>query len=257
MSYGAADQVFTLYDGNRRRQLLDGADDARLSIIPNGVNVRRFSSVRRAEAAEVPPIMALIGRVVPIKDIKNFIRAMRIVRSRMPHAEGWLFGPEDEDEDYTRECKMLVESLGLSHVVKFKGFGKPDEIFPQVGLSVLTSVSEGQPLVVLEGFAAGIPAVTTDVGSCSELIFGVDERDRALGVAGAVVPIADPAAFADAAIYLLSDRDAWQRASRAAIARVETFYDEVDMISRYQAVYEQQISGAADASVVPMRLKAV
>ena len=249
MSYGAADEVFTLFDGNRQRQLLDGADIARLSIIPNGVNVQRFRAVRRAEDAQVPPVLALIGRVVPIKDIKNFIRAMRIVRARMPKAEGWLFGPEDEDEDYTRECKLLVESLGLSHVVKFRGFGKPDDIFPQVGLSVLTSVSEGQPLVVLEGFAAGIPAVTTDVGSCSELIYGVDDDDQALGAAGAVVPIADPAAFADAALALLSDPERWQSASRAAIARVETFYDEVDMIARYQSVYEQQINGAADDQV--------
>lgn len=256
MTYGAADQVFTLYDGNRQRQLLDGADDSRLSIIPNGVAVQKYSAVRRADDAAVPPVLALIGRVVPIKDIKNFIRAMRIVRARMPAAEGWLFGPEDEDEDYTRECKMLVESLGLSHVVKFQGFGKPEEIFPQVGLSVLTSVSEGQPLVVLEGFAAGIPAVTTDVGSCSELIYGVDEADRQLGSAGAVVPISDPAAFADAAIELLSDREAWLSASRTAIARVETYYDEVDMIARYQGVYETQMKNAASDSVVPLRSRA-
>lgn len=252
MSYGAADEVFTLYDGNRQRQLLDGADDSRLSIIPNGVAVQRFSAVRRAEHAPVPPVLALIGRVVPIKDIKNFIRAMRIVRARMPEAEGWLFGPEDEDEDYTRECKMLVESLSLSHVVKFKGFGKPEEIFPQVGLSVLTSVSEGQPLVVLEGFAAGIPAVTTDVGSCSELIHGVDKQDRQIGSAGAVVPISDPAAFADAAIGLLSDREAWASASRSAITRVETYYDEVDMIARYQSVYEARMQTPSPESVVPM-----
>ncbi|NND89691.1 MAG: GT4 family glycosyltransferase PelF [Granulosicoccus sp.] len=252
MSYTAADQVFTLYEGNRRRQLADGADGSRLSIIPNGVDVQRFRAVRRAEDAEVPPVLALIGRVVPIKDIKTFIRAMRIIRSRMPEAEGWLYGPEDEDEAYTRECRMLVESLGLSHVVKFKGFGQPDEIFPQVGLSVLTSVSEGQPLVVLEGFAAGIPAVTTDVGSCSELIDGIEEQDRALGSAGRVVPIADPAAFADAAIGLLSDRVAWKSASASAMARVETYYDEVDMLARYRAVYDAQIhadstdSGAAE-----------
>ena len=256
MAYGCADEVFTLYDGNRQRQLLDGADDSRLTIIPNGVAVQKFSKVRRAENTPVPPVLALIGRVVPIKDIKNFIRAMRIVRARMPDAEGWLFGPEDEDEDYTRECKMLVESLGLSHVVKFQGFGKPDEIFPQVGLSVLTSVSEGQPLVVLEGFAAGIPAVTTDVGSCSELIYGVDEEDRRLGSAGAVVPISDPAAFADAAIELLSDRQAWHAASRAAIARVEAYYDEVDMIARYQRVYETQMKHSASDSVVPIRSRA-
>lgn len=254
MAYGAADEVFTLYDGNRQRQLRDGANDDRLSIIPNGVAVKRFASVRRSEQAAVPPVLALIGRVVPIKDIKNFIRAMRIVRARMPEAEGWLFGPEDEDEAYTLECRQLVESLGLSHVVKFMGFGKPEEIFPQVGLSVLTSVSEGQPLVVLEGFAAGIPAVTTDVGSCRELIQGVGAEDRELGKAGDVVPIADPAAFAEAAIALLSDREAWDNASRAAVARVEAYYDEVDMIARYQAVYERHRGGEGSrtAHVIPM-----
>jgi glycosyltransferase involved in cell wall biosynthesis len=247
MSYGAADQIFTLYEGNRQRQLTDGASDSKLSIIPNGVDVSRYRLVRRAVDADVPPVLTLIGRVVPIKDIKNFIRAMRIIRTRMPEAQGWLFGPEDEDEAYTRECRMLVDSLGLSHVVKFKGFGKPDEIFPQVGLSVLTSVSEGKPLVVLEGFAAGIPAVTTDVGSCSELINGIDEKDRALGAAGSVVPIADPAAFADAAVALLTDREAWNCASRAAIARVEAYYDEVDMLARYQDVYEQLIRKSVHA----------
>lgn len=248
MSYSSASQVFTLYGGNRKRQIIDGCPEEKLTIIPNGVNVSRFKPVRRAKDAAVPPILALIGRVVPIKDIKTFIRAMQIVRTQLPDAQGWLFGPEDEDEDYTRECKMLVESLGLSDVVKFQGFGKPEEIFPAVGLSVLTSVSEGQPLVALEGFAAGIPAVTTDVGSCRELIEGIDEEDRALGQAGSIVPIADPAAFAEAAVQLLSDDAAWRSASEAAILRVEKYYDEVDMIERYRRVYENQMDVAVNLS---------
>ncbi len=242
MSYSSANHVFTLYEGNRRRQIADGAPEERLSIIPNGVDVARFTQVRRADDAPVPPVLALIGRVVPIKDIKTFIRGMQIVRAEIPDAEGWLFGPEDEDEDYAHECRMLVDSLGLAHVVKFKGFGKPDEIFPQIGLCVLTSVSEGQPLVVLEGFAAGIPAVTTDVGSCKELVNGIDESDAALGAAGAVVPIADAGSFAKEAVTLLSNRDTWTRARDAAIARVELLYDEVQMIERYNQAYEDQMN---------------
>lgn len=246
MSYSSANQVFTLYEGNRLRQIKDGCPEDKLSVIPNGVNVKRFRPVRRHAAAAVPHVLALIGRVVPIKDIKNFVRAMRIVRTQLPDAQGWLFGPEDEDEDYTRECKALVASLGLSSVVKFKGFGKPEEIFPSVGLLVLTSVSEGQPLVVLEGFAAGIPAVTTDVGSCRELIEGVNPEDKAIGRAGEVVPIADPAAFADAAVSLLQDIKAWRSASDAAIKRVEAYYDEDDMIDRYRRVYKRQIVSRSD-----------
>lgn len=241
MSYASANEVFTLYNGNRLRQIADGAPESKLTIVPNGVNVARFTKVRRAEDAPVPPVLALIGRVVPIKDIKNFIRAMRIIRAKVPGAEGWLVGPQDEDPDYTRECKLLVDSLDLGKCVKFLGFQSPDDIFPKIGLSVLTSVSEGQPLVVLEGYAAGIPTVTTDVGSCSELVYGVGEDDQALGASGAVVPIANPAEFAEAAIELLNSEHAWRNASTAAIKRVEAYYDEKDMIDRYRRIYRDQL----------------
>lgn len=242
MSYASANEVLTLYNGNRIRQIADGAPEHKLTIVPNGVNVDRFRRVRRAPDAPVPPVLALIGRVVPIKDIKNFIRAMRVIRAKVPGAEGWLVGPQDEDPDYTRECKLLVESLDLGNCVRFLGFQSPDDIFPKIGLSVLTSVSEGQPLVMLEGYAAGIPAVATDVGSCTELVYGVSLEDRALGSSGEVVPIANPSEFAEAAISLLKDEEKWRSARDAAIARVETYYDEKDMIRRYEGIYQDQMN---------------
>jgi len=241
LSYASADRVFTLYEGNRRRQLADGAPPGKLEIIPNGVDVARFAAVRRPVEAAPPPILLLVGRVVPIKDIKTFIRAMRIVRARLPDAEGWLLGPQDEDPPYTEACQRLVASFGLQDCVRFLGFGKPEEIFPEVGLNVLSSVSEGQPLTVLEGFAAGVPALVTDVGSCRELIDGAGEADRALGCAGAVVPIASPDRFAEAAIALLSDTQAWHKARDAGIRRVESRYDERDMLARYDTVYRDAI----------------
>ncbi len=248
MSYASANEIYTLYNGNRIRQIADGAPEEKLTIVPNGVNVERFKAIRRAPDAPIPPVLALIGRVVPIKDIKNFIRAMRIVRAKVPNAEGWLVGPQDEDPDYTRECKLLVESLDLGNCIKFLGFQSPDDIFPKIGLSVLTSVSEGQPLVMLEGYAAGIPAVATDVGSCSELVYGVNEEDKAIGASGAVVPIANPAEFADAAITLLRDEDIWRNARDAAITRVETYYDEKDMIRRYADIYQTQLDFSTSVS---------
>lgn len=244
LAYSSADKIFTLYEGNRQRQLRDGAPDNKLFIVPNGVDVTRYSGVRRQANATPPPVVALIGRVVPIKDIKTFIRAMRIIRATIPDAEGWLIGPQDEDPDYTTECIQLVESLDLKDCVKFLGFQNTLELLPQIGLSVLTSVSEGQPLVLLEGFAAGVPTVATDVGSCSELVYGVNDEDKALGSAGAVVPLSDPAAFASEAIALLSDSEKWQSASTAGIARVEQYYDEKTMIERYRAEYTSAISNS-------------
>lgn len=249
MSYAAADHLFTLYDGNRLRQLADGAPDEKLRIIPNGVDVARFAAVRHSHTAP-PPVLVLIGRVVPIKDIKTFIRAMGIIKTELPDVQGWILGPEDEDPVYTDACKRLVSSMDLDDTVRFLGFGKPEETFPKVGLNVLTSVSEGQPLTVLEGFAAGVPALVTDVGSCRELIEGVDEDDRALGRAGDVVNIANPRSFADAAIALLSDADAWIAACQSAIARVEARYDERDMLARYAEVYADAI---ATDDVLPLK----
>ena len=71
--------------------------------------------------------------------------------------------PEDEDKAYAQECRSIVNSLGLENNVKFLGFQQIDELLPTVGLGVLSSISEALPLVLLEGFAAGVPAVATDV----------------------------------------------------------------------------------------------
>lgn len=251
MSYSAADQVYTLFNGNRLRQIEDGADETRLTIIPNGVAVDKLKSIRRPDDAPVPPVVALIGRIVPIKDIKTFIRGMRIVCAKVPDAQGWLVGPEDEDPTYVAECRALIESFGLQDSVKLLGFQKLDEIFPQVGLTVLTSVSEGQPLTTLEGFAAGIPSVTTDVGSCSELIHGGSDEDKAIGSAGEIVPIANPGLFAEAVIPLLTDREKWLAASKVAIQRAETYYDEKEMLDRYHGIYQDNIN--ATGSNHPMK----
>ncbi|HVJ91954.1 MAG TPA: GT4 family glycosyltransferase PelF, partial [Labilithrix sp.] len=189
-----------------------------------------------------PRVLGLVGRVVPIKDIKTFIRAMRVVHSVLPDAEGWIVGPEDEDKGYAEECRHLVESLGLVGTVRFLGFKNVDDIFPRLGLNVLTSISEAQPLVVLEGFAAGVPCVSTDVGCVRELVHGAAPEDRAHGVAGAVVDIASPEATARAAVDLLSDSHRWYAAQAAGIARVEKMYTQEAMLARYRSIYEDALA---------------
>ena len=186
-------------------------------------------------------MLCLIGRVVPIKDVKTFIRAMRRVVNRLPQAEGWIAGPEDEDPGYAEECRKLAESLGIAEQVKFLGFQKVEALMPRIGLTVLSSISEALPLVILEGYAAGVPTVSTDVGSCRQLIEGLDAEDQALGPSGAVVNIADPQALGDAAVDLLTDNAAWQAASRAAIARVERYYTDDLMFGHYRRVYNRAL----------------
>jgi len=240
--YDAADPIIALYENNRLRQVADGAPAGRTFNIPNGIALGRFAPLRALRPEAPPPVLCLIGRVVPIKDIKTFIRAMRRVVNRMPEAEGWIAGPEDEDPSYAQECRHLAESLGIASQVKFLGFQKVEALMPKIGLTVLSSISEALPLVILEGYAAGVPTVSTDVGSCRQLVEGLDAEDRALGHSGAIVNIADPQALADAALALLKDTAAWQAASRAGIARVERYYTDAMMFGRYRKVYEAALA---------------
>lgn len=244
--YDAADPIVALYENNRLRQVADGAPAERTCNIPNGISLARFAPLRQQRPAEVPPVLCLIGRVVPIKDIKTFIRAMRRVVNQLPEAEGWIAGPEDEDRAYAEECHHLAESLGIADKVKFLGFQKVEALMPKIGLTVLSSISEALPLVILEGYAAGVPTISTDVGSCRQLIEGLDAEDKALGSAGAVVSIADPQALADAALALLKDETRWHAASRAGIARVERYYTDDLMFGRYRSIYEEAMARGTD-----------
>jgi polysaccharide biosynthesis protein PelF len=234
--YDAAADIIALYEGNRQRQIADGAPPHKTASIPNGVNLARFAPLRDKRPATVPKTLCLIGRVVPIKDIKTFIRAMLTVVREEPQAQAWIAGPEDEDEEYAQECHGLVESLGLEDKVRFLGFQKIDELLARCGVLVLSSISEALPLVVLEGFAAGVPSVTTDVGSCSQLIYGLPGEDAALGAAGRVVQIADPRALAQAALALLDERN-WRAAQAAGIKRVEKYYTQDLMVGAYRSLY--------------------
>jgi len=246
MTYSAADPIVSLYEGNRQRQIQDGAEASRTQVIPNGIALGRFTPLRAQRPEGVPKVLGLLGRVVPIKDIRTFVRAMRTVCDRLPEAEGWVIGPEDEDAAYARECHELVNSLGLGERVKFLGFQKPDAILPKLGLLMLTSISEALPLVLLEGFASGLPAVATDVGSCRDIIEGNGPEDRAFGKAGRVVQIADPTATAHAALELLTDEAKWKAAQQAGIQRVERFYVDQLMFDSYRAIYRGALGEGGD-----------
>jgi polysaccharide biosynthesis protein PelF len=239
MAYSSADPIIALYDGNRQRQIEDGAEASRTRVVPNGVEIDRFRALRTAALSQPRPVIGFIGRVVPIKDVKTFIRSMKAIVAERPDIEGWIVGPTSEDPGYAAECRQLVTGLGLERSVKFLGFRRPEEILPQLGLLALTSMSEALPLVVLEAFASGLPVLTTDVGACRELVEGRTAEDRALGAAGSVVPIADPEAIARAALALLRDPARWRSAQRAAVRRVEAHYTQGQMIEAYRQIYQE------------------
>ena len=247
LTYAAANPITTLYEGNRERQIIDGAPAEHTRVIPNGINISRFAPLREQTGQNTAPIIALIGRVAPIKEIKTFVRAMRIVASRLPGAQGWIVGPESEDPEYAQECRDLAAQLDLGGIVQFRGFQKAEDVFARIRVATLTSISEAQPLVALEAMASGIPVVCTDVGSCYELVHG-HPKERATSLttppdpahaAGRIVPIADPGETAAAILDLLTDREAWESAREVGMKRVDEHYSEQLMLERYEHLYAE------------------
>lgn len=240
LAYSSADPIISLFQAYHDEQVKNGASSDNAIIIPNGVPIDD-SLPLRSSINQNKPIIALIGRVVPIKDIKTFIRSVMVIVKKIPYIEAWIIGPTDEDKEYYRECKGLVNVLKLNDTIKFLGQQKIADLLPKIDLIVLSSISEGLPLVLLEGFAAGIPAVTTNVGACSELIYGSTEKDKALGRSGLVVDVNNSQMLAEAIIEILQNPVQWKSAQTAGRARVSEYYSQKQFLLRYTQIYEKAL----------------
>ncbi|MEO2267395.1 GT4 family glycosyltransferase PelF [Pseudoalteromonas pernae] len=241
-AYDQADNIIALYEGNRQRQISDGAPADKTGVIVNGINMARFAQAYQARPEKAPKVAGLVGRVVPIKDIKTFIRSIRVAVNSEPELQGWIIGPTEEDPTYYQECQLLVSSLGLEENVLFLGMQNVAEILPKLGACVLTSISEAQPLVLLEAMAAGIPCIASEVGSCREILEGMNDQDKELGPCGYVTNIADPNQTSAALLKLLSDDDKWKQMGDNGFERVKHFYQEQTMYNNYQSLYEDLLA---------------
>ena len=155
--------------------------------------------------------------------------------SRVERVRLHILGGVD-DQEYADECYALVEQLGLKNVI-FTGRVNIMEYFTKLDFTILTSISEGQPLSVLESFAAQRSAVTTDVGCCRALING--EEGDLLGAAGYCVPPMYREGLADAMEKMCSNRARMLEMGRIGQKRVELYYQQQFMLKNYQAVYDE------------------
>ena len=218
----------------RRTQIEMGCDGAKCIVIPNGVQYQRFCDIPLKEEDGWVDIGAVV-RMAPIKDVKTMIYAFFELSSRVERVRLHILGGVD-DQEYADECYALVEQLGLKNVI-FTGRVNIMEYFTKLDFTILTSISEGQPLSVLESFAAQRPAVTTDVGCCRALING--EEGDLLGAAGYCVPPMYREGLADAMEKMCSNRARMLEMGRIGQKRVELYYQQQFMLKNYQTVYDE------------------
>ena len=238
IAYSVAARITTLYSANQTFQTALGAQPERLQVIPNGIRLERFEGMAPRMPGQRPTV-GLLGRVVPIKDIAAYIAAAAEVRREIPDALMQVMGPTDEDPAYFAECERLVAELGLGETIRFTGKVDIFEALPTIDVLCLTSISEAQPLSLLEAGAARIPCVATDVGSCRDIIEGGPDEFPRLGPGGRVVAPMDSAAIGRAIVELLRDEELRRSCGEALRRRVELYYTSEAASERYANLYRE------------------
>lgn len=236
LAYERADLVTSLYEHARELQVELGCPAEKTMITPNGVAVDSLQNLPgRTEEDEGRINIGAILRVTPIKDVKTMIQAFSFAKERDSRLKLWIMGPWEEDEEYAKECFEQVESSGLAEDVIFTGRINVRDYLGRMDMTILTSISEGQPLTILESYAAHKPVIATDVGNCYGLVCG--EKDD-FGEAGIVTHIMNVEEIAQAMVDMARNGEMRLRMGEIGYRRVTAGYRIEQMQETYWKIYK-------------------
>lgn len=235
IAYHEAEKLVTLFPKNMKLQQGLGADPRKQQVIANGVLVPEHIPKKKDYNKNRPLQMGAVVRVVPIKDIVTMIFAASMLKGKQIHYHLYIFGPLEEDPTYVTECRELIKDLQLQNYVTLTGKVNVQSRLEEVDLLLLTSISEGQPLAILEGMAAGIPFVATNVGDCEHLLIGSGED--IYGEAGQVVPPVNPRKLAEKIESYIQHPSLLRTHGENGYYRVHKYYQLSTVIEKYQSLY--------------------
>ena len=244
-NYQQANKISYLYPRISEEAFALGSKKDVTTIIPNGISVDNFEQARQAQAIRQQHrfnsdhrwVLSLVGRIVPVKGILDIIEVAHILKCH------WdrnfiieLVGPFDEDQNYFEECKKKITALNLKKEIVFLGPKNVQEYLKEPDLILLSSHSEALPMAALEGMAAGIPVISTDVGSVRDII-----QDPFLPC-GLMSTPKNPKELATQIIELVSKKSLYELFSQNAIQRVSQGYNLKNVMNCYGAIYQELAS---------------
>jgi glycosyltransferase involved in cell wall biosynthesis len=196
-----------------KRDLVDigVASPDKIRVVPLGLQLAHLAgelprgALRRETAApDDVPLVGMVGRLVPIKDVPTFLGAAQQVLERRPEVRFALVGDGEERPALEAESRRR----GLGGTVTFCGWRRDlVAVYGDLDVVVNASRNEGTPVALIEALAAGRPVVATRVGGTPDLL--------ADGAHGRLVPPGDPAALADAIVETLEESEAARRRAQA------------------------------------------
>jgi glycosyltransferase involved in cell wall biosynthesis len=229
--------------GQAVRQALianEGLPADRVAVIYNGIDqgggygppTEREAVRREIGVGSSDFVLIQVARLDYLKDHATAVRTLeRVVRSR-PDARLVLVGDGPEKE----KILQLVRERGLGEQVRFLGQrGDVRRLLRAADVFLLTSISEGIPLTVIEALAAELPVVATRVGGVAEI---VEE-----GQTGLLASAGDDAGLAEHVLRLAATPEVraamGQRGQMIAAAQ----FSEGQMHARYGQLYGKMLRG--------------
>jgi glycosyltransferase involved in cell wall biosynthesis len=225
-----------------RRALIDneGINADRVAVIPNGIDLARFGdhgcdrlAVRREIGVGTDDLVILqVARLDYLKDHATALRALARVAGRRQNARLVLVGEGPE----LGKIRDLIRDSGLEANVLLLGLRKDvPRLLAAADLFLLTSISEGIPLTLIEAMAAGLPVVSTRVGGVGEV---VEE-----GVTGLLAASGDDEGLADGVLRLAADPVLRQHLGMRGRERARTHFSEDRMLADYLRLYDDLLRG--------------
>lgn len=214
----------------------EGLPRTRIQVVYNGIDLSRSQSepcspcqVRESLGIAKDAIVVLtVARLDPIKDHRTALAAIARAVRQIPQLRYLIVGDGPQRESIERE----ITSLGLRDTVSMLGTRRDvNAMLSASDIFLLTSVSEGIPVTILEAMAAGVPVVATEVGGVPEL---VDD-----GVTGFLAPASDSAALADSIVRLCASAELRRSVAERARQRVASDFSQSTMIDEYARLYQE------------------
>ena len=250
--YKAADRITYLYPAAVAEAGGLGSAPAKSEIVPNGMLLDKFESARahflgrraaaRQSTAQPTWRLAYCARLVPIKGLLDLISTVAdLVQAGVTNFTLDVMGHADEIPEYATECRQRVQDLGLCDLVCFRGNLDMAEVLGNFDLLILPSYNEGQPLVVMEAMAVGLPVIGTYVGGMEQLILSPlnQGHEPTPGPCGILVRPGKLAELAEAIRKLITDQELYNFFSENSRDRISRYFALDKAMSAYRLIYSQ------------------
>jgi len=170
--------------------------------------------------------LVFVGRMEPVKNHALLLNSFRAALSSLPQLRLWMVGDGSE----RARMESLAAELGIAAQVTF--WGQQLDVAPYFSaadLFIMSSVSEGLPMSLLQAFSLGIPAVVTNVGGMAEVVRAAQ--------AGIVVPSGDAAAMAQAIVAIAEGGESVRQFSQNAEQAFREKFSLQTMADAYMQLY--------------------